>query len=316
MRICSLLPSATEIVLALGLGDHLVAVTHECDLPAGARPLPLVTRSSVDHLTLDSRAIHTHVTAAAHSGSSLYALDQELLERLDPDIILTQELCDVCAVSYDQVAEAVHRLDVKLPGQRTVLSLEPKGLAGILDVIEQVGDVTGVPECAAALIRELRARIDRVAAVAARATTRPRVFAMEWLDPPYSAGHWVPEMIRLAGGHDEMSREGAPSVEVSWAQIAVYDPEIVLLMPCSFSLKRTLEELHRIALPAAWSRLAAVKAGRAYAVDAAVHFSRSGPSTIDGLEILGEIIHPELFPRRSPPDAWRPLGTASSQPGR
>jgi len=316
MRICSLLPSATEIVLALGLGDHLVAVTHECDLPAGARPVPVVTRGSVDHLTLDSRAIHTHVTAAAHSGSSLYALDQEVLGRLDPDIILTQELCDVCAVSYDQVAEAVHRLDVTLPGKRTVLSLEPKGLAGILDVIEQVGDVTGVPERAAALIRELRARIDRVAAVAARATTRPRVFAMEWLDPPYSAGHWVPEMIRLAGGHDEMSREGAPSVEVSWAQIAVYDPEIVLLMPCSFSLKRTLEELHRIALPAAWSRLAAVKAGRAYAVDAAVHFSRSGPSTIDGLEILGEIIHPELFPRRSPPDAWRPLGTASSQPGR
>ena len=316
MRICSLLPSATEIVLALGLGDHLVAVTHECDRPAGARPVPVITRSTVDHGTRGSREIHTHVTAAAHRGSSIYALDQELLERLDPDIVLTQELCDVCAVSYDQVAEAVHRLDVKVPGQRTVLSLVPKGLAGILDVIEQVGDVTGVPERAAALIRELRARIDRVAAVAARATTRPRVFAMEWLDPPYSAGHWVPEMIRLAGGHDEMSREGAPSVEVSWAQIAVYDPEIVLLMPCSFSLKRTLEELHRIALPAAWSRLAAVKAGRAYAVDAAVHFSRSGPSTIDGLEILGEIIHPELFPRRSPPDAWRPLGTASSQPGR
>ncbi len=316
MRICSLLPSATEIVLALGLGDHLVAVTHECDLPAGARPVPVVTRGSVDHLTLDSRAIHTHVTAAAHSGSSLYALDQEVLGRLDPDIILTQDLCDVCAVSYDQVAEAVHRLDVTLPGKRTVLSLEPKGLAGILDVIEQVGDVTGVPECAAALIRELRARIDRVAAVAARATTRPRVFAMEWLDPPYSAGHWVPEMIRLAGGHDEMSREGAPSVEVSWAQIAVYDPEIVLLMPCSFSLKRTLEELGKIALPAAWSRLAAVKAGRAYAVDAAVYFSRSGPSTIDGLEMLGEIIHPELFPRRSQADAWRPLGAASGQPGR
>src|SRR5437867_598106 len=200
MRICTLLPSATEIVLALGLGDHLVAVTHECDLPAGARPVPVVTRSSVDHLTLDSRAIHTHVTAAAHSGSGLYALDQELLGRLDPDIILTQELCDVCAVSYDQVAEAVHRLDVTLPGQRTVLSLEPKGLAGILDVIEQVGDVTGVPECAAALIRGLRARMDRVAAVAARATTRPRVFALECLDRPYSARHWRAVLPEPAGG--------------------------------------------------------------------------------------------------------------------
>src|SRR5437762_13473732 len=201
MRICSLLPSATEIVLALGLGDHLVAVTHECDRPAGARPVPVITRSTVDHGTRGSREIHTHVTAAAHMGSSLYALDQEVLGRLDPDIILTQELCDVCAVSYDQVAEAVHRLDVTLPGKRTVLSLEPKGLAGILDVIEQAGDVTGVPERAAALIRELRARIDRVAAVAARATTRPRVFAMQWLDPPHSAGHWGPGVIRPAGGH-------------------------------------------------------------------------------------------------------------------
>src|SRR5205814_7743785 len=134
MRICSLLPSATEIVLALGLGDHLVALTHECDRPAGARPVPVITRSTVDHGTRGSREIHTHVTAAAHMGSSLYALDQELLEQLDPDIIPTQELCDVCAVSYDQVAEAVHRLDATLPGQRTVLSLEPKGLAGILGV--------------------------------------------------------------------------------------------------------------------------------------------------------------------------------------
>src|SRR2546430_12431194 len=215
MRICSLLPSATEIVLALGLGDHLVAVTHECDLPPGARPVPVITHSTVDHGTRGSREIHTHVTAAAHWGSSIYALDQELLERLDPDIVLTQELCDVCAVAYDQVAEAVHRLDVKLPGQRTVLSLVPKGLAGILDVIEQVGDVTGVPERSAALIRELKARIDRVVAVAAGATTRPRVFAMEWLHPPYSAGPWGPQMVRLAGGHAQMGPGGPPSARGS-----------------------------------------------------------------------------------------------------
>src|SRR5207244_1950534 len=163
MRICSLLPSATEIVLALGLGDDLVAVTHECDLPPGARPVPVITHSTVDHGTRGSREIHTHVTAAAPRGSRMYALDPGLLDALN---------------------------------------------------------------------RELKTRLDRVVAVAAGATTRPRVFAMEWLDPPYSAGHWVPEMIRLAGGHDEMSREGVPSVEVSWAQIAAYDPEIILLMPC------------------------------------------------------------------------------------
>src|SRR5256884_2507215 len=310
MRICSLLPSATEIVLALGLGDHLVAVTHECDLPAGARPVPVITRSTVDHGTRGSREIHTHVTAAAHRGSSIYELDQELLERLDPDIILTQELCDVCAVSYDQVAEAVHRLDVKVPGQRTVLSLEPKGLAGILDVIEQVGDVTGVPERSAALIRELKARIDRVVAVAAGATTRPRVFAMEWLDPPYSAGHWVPEMIRLAGGHDEMSREGEYSVEVSWTRIADYDPDVLVLMPSSFSLAHTLDELSRLALPDVWPRLKAVASGYAYAVDSATYFSRSSPRTIEGLEILAEILHPKLFARVSAPDAWQRIAPA------
>src|SRR5256712_10705238 len=142
MRICSLLPSATEIVLALGLGDHLVAVTHECDRPAGARPVPVITRSTVDHGTRGSREIHTHVTAAAHRGSSIYALDQELLERLDPDNVLTPELCGVCAVSYDQVAEAGHRLDAEVPGQRPGLSLEPKGVARRLDVIQQVGGGT------------------------------------------------------------------------------------------------------------------------------------------------------------------------------
>ncbi len=267
MRICSLLPSATAIVRALDLGDQLVAVTHECELPPGAPPVPVITRSRVDHAHASSREIHNHVMAAAHSGSSIYELDQELLERLDPDIILTQELCDVCAVSYHQVAEAVHRLDVKLPGQRTVLSLEPKGLAGILDVIQQVGDVTGVPGRAAALVRDLQARIDRVAAIAARATTRPRVFAMEWLDPPYT-------------------------------------------MPCSFSLERTLEEFGRLALPDAWSRLGAVALGQVFAVESATYFSRSGPRTIDGLEILAEIIHPELFVRTSSPEAWQRLAPA------
>src|SRR5438094_6056333 len=310
MRICSLLPSATEIVLALGLGDHLVAVTHECDLPPGARPVPVITRSTVDHGTRGSREIHTHVTAAAHMGSSLYALDQELLEQLDPDIILTQELCDVCAVSYDQVAEAVHRLDATLPGQRTVLSLEPKGLAGILGVIEQVGDVTGVPERSATLIRDLKTRIDRVAAVAAGATTRPHVFAMEWLDPPYTAGHWVPEMIRLAGGRDELSREGEYSVEVSWTRIADYDPDVLVLMPCSFSLARTLDELSRLTLPDVWPRLKAVASGNAYAVDSATYFSRSSPRTIERLEMLAEILHPQLFPRMSAPGPWPRIAPA------
>ena len=309
MRICSLLPSGTEILFALELGDRLVAVTHECDVPASADPIPVITRSTLDHAGRGSRDIHNHVTEAMHRGSSLYALDHELLERLDPDLILTQELCDVCAISYAEVATAVHRLEITLPGKRTILSLEPHDLTGVLQSIEQVGDAAGVLERAATLTRALRERINRIMSLAQAASGRPRVFAMEWLDPPYTAGHWVPEMIRLAGGRDEMSREGAPSVEVSWDEIARYDPEIVVLMPCSFGLERTLNEVGAVGGPEAWKHLNAVKRGQVYAVDGATYFSRSGPRTVDGLQILGEIIHPNLFPRTSPPHAWTRLAT-------
>src|SRR3989449_4482292 len=220
MRICSLLPSATDIVLALGLGDQLVAVTHECDLPPGLREVPVITRSRIDQGQASSREIHNHVTAAAHSGSSIYTLDQALLERLEPDLILTQELCEVCAISYEEVAKAVHRLDVALAGTRTVLSLEPQTLAGILEAIEQVGAAPAVARPAAAPVGDLRAPVDRGATIANGAASRPRVFAMEWLDPPYTAGHWVPEMIRLAGGRDELRREGEYSGEGSWTPTA------------------------------------------------------------------------------------------------
>lgn len=310
MRICSLLPSATDIVYALGLGSDLVAVTHECDVPAGAAPVPVVTRSVVD-AAWSSRRIHDHVTAAAHEGSSLYAIDHELLARLDPELVLTQELCDVCAVSYAQVAGAVHRLDVRGGRGRTILSLTPRRLADILESIEQVGDVAGVAERARALTATLRGRIARVADAAARAAERPRVFAMEWLDPAYGAGHWVPEMIRLAGGRDGLGREGAESVQLAWRAIAAYDPEIVVLMPCSFSLERTLAELPSLRFPPEWARLTAVAGGRVYAVDAVRYFSRSGPRSADGLQILAEIIHPELFPRETPADAWTALPAAA-----
>ena len=295
MRICSLLPSATEIVFSLGLGDRLVAVTHECDYPDEARRLPVITRSIMPHTTAGSREIHAHISRALHSGSSIYALDQTLLAQLEPDLILTQELCDVCAVSYEEVEAAVHRLE----GERTILSLEPTSLAGILETIEQVGAGAGVPERATALIRQLKPRIDAVAAAARSATARPRVFAMEWLDPPFTAGHWVPEMVRLAGGRDELAREGRPSSPIAWTDIAAYDPEIVVLMPCGFTLARTLDETGRTPLPEEWHRLAAVRAGRVYAVDGSAYFNRPGPRIVDGLEMLGKIIHPEIFSRRA-----------------
>lgn len=299
-RICSLLPSATEIVFALGLGDRLVAVTHECDFPPEASRRPVMTRSTLDHGTRGSREIHNHIAGALHAGSSIYALDQALLERLDPDLVLTQELCDVCAVSFDDVERAVRRLR----GQRTVLSLEPTSLEGILETIVQVGDATGTRRRAATVVADLRVRIDEIAA-ATRDVPRPRVFAMEWLDPPFTAGHWVPEMVRLAGGRDELGREGLPSSRVTWDRIAAVDPEIVVLMPCGFTLERTLDEAGRVTLPEAWRGLSAVRSGQVYAVNGSAYFNRPGPRVVDGLRILAEIIHPERLPRRMPADAWQ-----------
>ena len=304
--ICSLLPSATEIVFALGLGDRLAAVTHECDFPPEAALLPVITRSTLDsHEPHSSREIHTHITAALHGGgSSIYLLDQELLHRLAPDLILTQELCDVCAVSYETVQQAVRRLN----GHAMILSLEPTTLLGIFDTIRQVGEATGTGARAASLARELEEQADAIEAQMGTASGRPRVFAMEWLDPPFTAGHWVPELIRRAGGRDELAREGYPSPQIPWRRIAEYDPEVIVLMPCGFTLNRTLEEFGHVALPEEWSGLRAVRSGHVYAVNGSAYFNRPGPRILTGLQILAEIIHPELFRRTTRPEAWQRLG--------
>jgi len=302
--ICSLLPSATEIVFALGLGDRLAAVTHECDFPPEAARLPVITRSTLDYLeTRRSPDIHTHISMALHGGSSIYLLDQQLLERLSPDVILTQELCDVCAVSYETVKQAVRRL----PGRATILSLEPTTLQGILDTIRQVGEATGARAQAASLVRELGEQVDAIAVRARTASGCPRVFAMEWLDPAFTAGHWVPELVRRAGGRDELGREGYPSTQVSWRRVTEYDPEIIVLMPCGFTLDRTLEDVANVTLPEEWSGLSAVRSGRIYAVNGSAYFNRPGPRIVMGLQILSEIIHPEIFPRTTPPEAWQRL---------
>ena len=277
MKICSLLPSATEIVFEFGLGGDLVGVTHECDFPPEARRLPVVTRSTLPAGAHHSREIHNHISAALHAGSSIYALDQELLERLDPDLILTQELCDVCAVSYEVVARAVQRLE----RPRRVLSLEPTSLDGILGAIEQVAEATGVADRARSLVATLRRRIEANAETAHKAARRPRVFAMEWLDPPFTAGHWVPEMVRLAGAHDPLAEEGRPSSRVPWSRIAEYDPEIVVLMPCGFTLEQTLAETAKVDFPEEWKGLSATRSGQVYAVNGSAYFNRPGPRIVE-----------------------------------
>jgi iron complex transport system substrate-binding protein len=306
VKICSLLPSATEIVFALGLGDRLVGVTHECDFPPEANRLPVITRSSLPHGTQTSREIDQHISGARHAGSSIYALDQGLLERVDPDLILTQELCDVCAVSYDVVTDAVRRLD----GPRQVLSLQPTSLDGILAAIAQVGDAAGVPERAARVVTGLRQQIETIANAAKAAARRPSVLALEWLDPPYISGHWVPEMVRLAGGRHALGGEGWPSARVAWGRIAEYDPEVVVLMPCGFDLERAVAELAAMELPPEWCGLRAVRSGEVYAVNGSAYFNRPGPRIVDGLQILAEILQPALFPPTFAGPAWRRAGAA------
>jgi iron complex transport system substrate-binding protein len=302
-KICSLLPSATEIVFALGVDDRLVGVTHECDFPAAARRLPIVTRTVLGHEVRDSRDIHRHIARALHEGSSLYLLDQGLLERLDPELILTQELCDVCAVSYTLVAEAVLRLE----GKRRILSLEPTSLGGILASIEQVADATGVPERAAAVVTVLRRRIEAVTAKASGVGVGPRVLALEWLDPPFTAGHWVPEMVRLAGGRDVLGIEGRPSTQIAGSQVIEGDPEVIVLMPCGFTLEQTVNESAQLQFVEAWGRRTSGGAPKVYAVNGSAYFNRPGPRIVDGLEILLEIIQPELASARWEGRAWQRL---------
>lgn len=295
MRICSLLPSNTEILFALGLGDSIVGVTHECDYPEAAPTKPIVTSSVVDDESLGSREISSAISKLLHKGSSIYHLDEDQLRQSSPDLILTQELCDVCAVSYREVKAAARILesDVK------VVSLEPNTVQDILDNILLVGELTGSLEQAKRVVTDLQKRIESVKSQAAQASTRPRVFCMEWLEPIFIGGHWVPEMVGMAGGEDGLGEAGEPSLMMDWEQVASYAPEIVVLMPCGFGVPRVLQELEQIRFPAEWENLPAVQQGNVYVVDGSSYFNRPGPRIVDGLEILAEIIHPELFPKGS-----------------
>ncbi len=291
MRIVSLLPSATEIVCALGLADQLVGVTHECDYPLEARAKPAVTASVLDGHA-DSATIDRLVAGSVHDHRAIYTLDERLLANLRPDLILTQELCDVCAVSYSEVQRAARIL----PGDTTVISLEPMTLGDILATITLVGARTGREERAAALVADLRGRIDRVRERTATAPTRPRVFCLEWIDPPFRAGHWIPELARLAGGEEVLGREGVPSTRATWEEVAAAAPEIVVVMPCGFDTERAAQELEAVRDRPQWRGLPAVAHGNVWVADGSAYFARPGPRMVDGLEILAHTLHPDLFP--------------------
>jgi iron complex transport system substrate-binding protein len=292
MRICSLLPGATEIACALGLADEIVGVSHECDFPAAARSKPVMVRSRIDPTIIGSGEIDREVGDLLRSKQSLYALNDELFKASEPDLILTQGLCDVCALDYNEVVQAAR----SLRQDPTIVSLDPHCLADILNDVLRIGEATDRSRQAESLVQQLKHRIEAVRDRTARAASQPRVACLEWFDPLYTAGHWVPEMIQIAGGNDILATAGNPSFKIEWDAVIASLPEILILMPCGFDLDRAVRESSLLKNRADWEMLPAVRDGRVFAVSGADYFSRPGPRLIDGLEILSQVIHPELFP--------------------
>ena len=285
MRIVSLVPHATELLFALGLGDDVVAVTHECDFPLEVLELPRVTRDVLP-AGLGAAEIDAAVRERTQQGKAIYELDEDRLEELEPDLIVTQELCAVCAVSYDDVVEVAGRLATA----PRVVSLDPKTLGEAMGDIRTIAQATGVRDAALELVTRQRARIDAVRR-AVKDADPVRVAAIEWLDPVFIAGHWTPQIIELAGGADVLGFAGEHSEQSTWETVAAARPEVVVVMPCGYDAERSREEALRYA-----AELRGVGARRTVAVDAAAYFSRPGPRLVDGLELMAHVLHPDLVP--------------------
>jgi len=302
-RIVSFLPSATEMACALGLSDQLVGITHECDYPPSVKEKPVVVSSAISMATMTQAEIDSIVSERMRNGQSLYQVDEKLLQELAPDLILTQDLCQVCAPSGNEVTQAL----TALPKKPEILWLTPKSLAQIAENLRELGEATGRLEKAEELIANGRAILDHVAERARAASTRPRVFCMEWIDPVYCSGHWVPEMVSIAGGVDHLGHEGSDSVRVPWEDVLAWKPEVLVIMPCGFNLHQVLELTPKLCERSGWHELPAVQQGRVYAVDASSYFARPGPRVVDGTELLAHIIHPDIFPWAGPADAYSRL---------
>ena len=296
MRICSFLPSATEIVYLLGLGDSLHGVSHECDYPAGASEKPKVVRSRIDSASMTSQQIDTAVTEMMMRGENIYNVDQDALAAARPDLVITQQLCEVCAVSFEEVQQAVTKLE-QVPD---VLSLDPHGVGDVLDDILRVGAHTGTTSVAHVAAFNLRARIDAVRRRVGDASRRPTVACIEWLDPVIAAGHWVPELVEIAGGVDALVKPGASSPRLEFERVAKVDPDVVVLMPCGMNVAQARHEFDTLPDRGQWEALRAFQDGCAYVVDSGALFSRSGPRLVDGVEVLARLLHPEMLDAASP----------------
>ena len=284
MRIVSLVPNGTEILFALGAGDLVVGVSHECDYPAEARTRPILTGSALTP-GMSAAEVDAAVSAQVGGGLSLYTLDEARIAELAPDVIVTQQLCPVCAVSTGQVDGAVR----PLPRCPELVSLDPNTIGGVFADIRRVGEVTGRSGEAEALLTDLGRRLAAVREQTA--SPRPRVLALEWLDPPFAGGHWVPEMIEIAGGVDVIAKPGDHSARLTWDQIAAADPDVIVVMPCGFDEAGAREQIATLADRPEWRSLRAVREGRVFPVDANGCFSRPGPRLVDGVERLAAILH-------------------------
>ena len=291
MRICSLVPAATEVLFALGLGDSVVGVSHECDFPPEATSRPVVTASLVETGELSSAAVDDAVRAASSNGHPLYAVDAERWAEVAPDVVVTQELCAVCAVSSDDVGAVIEATGL----DTETFAYSPGTLDGIVDGIEELGRRFGADGEADELVAELRGRLERVGAALASVETAPRVFVAEWLEPPYTAGHWVPDMVAAAGGMDVAGLAGERSYRLQWSDVARLAPDVVVLAPCGFDLDRTLAEIAPLELAGHLLGTPAREESRVFAVDADAMFSRPGPRVVDGVELLAYLLHPQAY---------------------
>jgi iron complex transport system substrate-binding protein len=303
LRIVSFLPAATEILCELGLADQLVGRSSECDFPHAVRDVPIVVRSALQLDQMTQLEIDGAVSTRLHSGQSLYVVDEELLRRLAPDLIITQDLCQVCAPSGNEITRALKHLDP----QPDVLFLTPHSLDDVFGNIVEVGRATGRENEAEQIVAAGRARLEKVRSTAARAEHRPRVFVVEWIEPIYTSGHWVPEMVRIAGGVDTVASEGADSIRLEWNKVLEWAPDVVVVAPCGFSLAGALKEVNKLGALSGWSNVPAVRKGCVFAVDANAYFARPGPRLVGGTELLAHLIHPEIFSAPADATAFRRL---------
>jgi len=298
-----MLPAGTEIAYALGLGDQLVGRSHECDYPAVVKRLPVVSRPALDLTALSQSETDAAVARQLASGESLYLVDEALLRKLAPDVILTQDLCQVCAPSGNELTRALRTLE-PVP---QVVYLTPRTLAEIEENIRAVGDVGWKSAEARQLVDAGRARVAAVSETLGAVETRPRVSFLEWVDPIFCAGHWVPEVITLAGGTDRFARAGEDSQRVEWSDIVDWAPEYVFVAPCGYDTEHALPLARALTERPGWSSLPAVRSGHVYVVDANGYFARPGPRTFDGVELLAHLMHPEIVQWRGPREAWAAL---------